>query len=336
MFELRHLQVFREVARFGSLSGAADSLGYTQPAVSQQMASLERRAGMPLLDRTNRGVRLTEAGEALLRHAEAILSEQTLAERELEAIAGLRGGRVRMGAFPTAGAALVPDAVSLFIARYPDVDLSVLEAEPEESVPMLRAGELDVALVAENDQGEGFGYFYEGIELHHLLDEPRCALLPQNHRLARRARLRLEDLANETWIELGRSPARRGRAYLTPASRSGRAPRIGFRSDDFSVVQGMVAAGAGIAVVPELALADLRTDVTIRALGSSAPRRIIAAARLAGVHRSSAASALLELLTEVSRRYLARRVGGGRRRVGGRRATDAVGRRRPAGDARTS
>ena len=148
MFELRHLQVFREVARLGSLSAAAESLAYTQPAVSQQMAALERRAGMPLLERTTRGVRLTDAGEALLRHAEAILAEQTLAERELEAIAGLRGGRVRMASFPTAGAALVPAAVSLFSARYPDVELSVLEAEPEESVPMLRAGELEVAIVA--------------------------------------------------------------------------------------------------------------------------------------------------------------------------------------------
>src|SRR5918994_6414813 len=107
MFELRHLRVFREVSRSGSLSAAAESLDYTQPAVSQQMAALERRAGMSLLDRTTRGVRLTEAGEALLRHAEAILNEQSLAEQELEALAGVRGGRVRMASFPTAGAALV-------------------------------------------------------------------------------------------------------------------------------------------------------------------------------------------------------------------------------------
>ena len=152
MFELRHLQVFREVARLGSLSAAAEALAYTQPAVSQQMAALERRAGVPLLYRTTRGVRLTDAGEALLRHADAIVAEQTVAERELEAIAGLRGGRVRMASFPTAGAALVPAAVSLFSARYPDVALSVLEAEPEESVPMLAAGELDVALVAAPNQ----------------------------------------------------------------------------------------------------------------------------------------------------------------------------------------
>jgi len=303
MFELRHLRVFREVARLGSLSAAAESLTYTQPAVSQQMAALERRAGMPLLDRSTRGVRLTDAGEALLRHAEAILAEQALAERELEAIAGLRGGRVRMASFPSAAAALVPAAVSTFIARYPEVELSVLEAEPEESVPMLRAGELEAAIVATTpDQPEDFGELYEGIDLHHLLDEPRCAVLPADHRLAHRGRLRLEDLAGEIWIELGRSPTRRGRVYLAPGDADDGHPRIGFRSDDFNVVQGMVAAGAGIAVVPELALTTLRPDVTVHTLVGSAPKRTIAAATLAGVHRSPATAALLELLAEVAER----------------------------------
>ena len=309
MFELRHLRVFREVARLGSLSAAAESLAYTQPAVSQQMAALERRAGMPLLDRTTRGVRLTGAGEALLRHAEAILAEQTLAERELEAIAGLRGGRVRMASFPTAGAALVPATVSLFSARYPDVALSVLEAEPEESVPMLRSGELEVAIVASVPElPEGFGALYEGIDLHYLFDEPRYALLPPDHRLASRKRLRLQDLAGEVRIELSRSPTRQGRIYLEPGPEpAAEEPRIAFRSDDFNIVQGMVAAGAGVAVIPELALTNLRADITIHNLGSSAPTRTIAAATLAGVHRSPATIALLELLTEVTEQHLATR-----------------------------
>jgi DNA-binding transcriptional LysR family regulator len=305
MFELRHLQVFREVARLGSLSAAAESLAYTQPAVSQQMSALERRAGMALLDRTTRGVRLTDAGEALLRHAEAILAEQTLAERELEAIAGLRGGRVRMAAFPSAGAALVPPAVSLFSARHPEVALSVLEAEPEESVPMLRAGELEVAVVGAPNQPDGFGDLYDGIDLHHLFDESRYALLPPGHRLARRKRLRLQDLADEVRIELERSPTRQGRIYLAPGPEPAPGePRVAFRSDDINIVQGMVAAGAGVAVVPELVLANLRADVAIRNLGASAPMRTIAAATLAGVHRSRATSALLELLTEISARHL--------------------------------
>lgn len=308
MFELRHLRVFREVARLGSLSAAAESLTYTQPAVSQQMAALERSAGMALLERTTRGVNLTDAGEALLRHAEAILAEQTLAERELEAIAGLRGGRVRMAAFPTAGAALLPAAVALFVARYPDVQLSVLEAEPEESVPMLRAGELEVAIVAAPNQPDGFGVLYAGIDLHHLFDEPRYAVLPPEHRLARRKRLRLQDLADEVRIELARSPTREGRIFLAPGPDPVRGePRIAFRSDDFNVVQGMVAAGAGITVVPELALTNLRADVMIHNLGNSAPMRTIAAATLAGVHRSPATSALLEIVAEIVEKHLATR-----------------------------
>ena len=285
-----------------------ESLAYTQPAVSQQMAGLERRAGMPLLDRTTRGVRLTDAGEALLRHTEAILAEQTLAERELEAIAGLRGGRVRMASFPTAGAALVPAAVSLFSERYPEVKLSVLEAEPEESAPMLRAGELEVAIVGTVLSTEGFGALYDGIDLHHLLDEPRYALLPPEHRLARRKRLRLEDLAREVRIELSRSTTQGGRIYLEPGPEPAPdEPRIAFRSDDFNIVQGMVAAGAGIAVVPELALTNLRADVAIHNLGSSAPMRTIAAASLAGVHRSPATIALPELLPEIAEGHLTTR-----------------------------
>jgi DNA-binding transcriptional LysR family regulator len=306
MFELRHLRVFREVARLGSMSAAAESLAYTQPAVSQQMAALERRAGMALLERTTRGARLTDAGEALLRHAERILAEQNLAEQDLEAIAGLRGGRVRVASFPSAGATLVPATVSVFSATYPDVELSVLEAEPEESVRMLRAGELEVAIVGENKRPEGFGDLYEGIDLHQLLDEPRYALLPPEHRLARRRRLRLQDLAGETRIELARTPLRRGRIYLAPGPERGpeEAP-VAFRSDDMNVVQGMVAAGAGIAVVPELTLTNLRADITIHNLGNTAPMRSIAAATLAGVHRSGATAALLELLTEVTERHVA-------------------------------
>lgn len=307
MFELRHLRVFREVARLGSLSAAAESLAYTQPAVSQQMAALERRAGMPLLERTTRGVRLTDAGEALLRRAETILAEQTLAERELEAIAGLRGGRVRMASFPSAGAALIPPTVSLFNARHPDVELSVVDAESEESVQMLRAGELEVAIVGARTQEEGFGELYDGIDLHHLLDEPRYALLPAGHRLARRKRLRLGDLADEARIELGR-PTHRARIYLAPGPEPGRdEPRTAFRSDDINVVQGLVAAGAGVAVVPELALTNMHPDIVPHNLGNSAPMRTIAAATLAGMHRSPATAALLELLSEVSEAHLATR-----------------------------
>jgi len=184
----------------------------------------------------------------------------------------------------------------------------VLEAEPEEAVPMLRSGELEIAIVGAPNHPEGFGDLYHGIDLRHLFDEPRYALLPAEHRLARRKRLRLEDLADEVRIELSRNPTRHGRVYLAPGPEPAPdGPRIVFRSDDFNVVQGMVAAGAGVAVVPELALTNLRADIAVRNLGNSAPTRAVAAAILGGIHRSAATTALLELLTDVSDRHLASR-----------------------------
>jgi DNA-binding transcriptional LysR family regulator len=198
--------------------------------------------------------------------------------------------------------------VSLFSERYPDVELSVLEAEPEESVPMLRMGQLEIAIVGEDKRPEGFGKLYLGIDLHHLFDEPRYALLPPGHRLARRKRLRVEDLAREVRIELARTPITQGRIYLAPGDEGGLTePPVAFRSDDINVVQGMVAAGAGIAVVPALTLTNQRSDISIHNLGNSAPMRSVAAATLAGVHRSPATTAMLELLSEVTTRHLAAR-----------------------------
>ena len=201
------------------------------------MSALERRAGMPLLDRTTRGVRLTDAGEALLASCRC---DPRRADPRRARTGGDRGWAARCGwrRFRPP-APRVPAAVSAFIARYPDVELSVLEAEPEESVPMLRAGELEVAIVATTlNQPKEFGELYEGIDLHHLLDEPRCALLPTHHRLARRRRLRVEDLAGEVWIELGRSATRHGRVFLASGAGSDAEPRVGFHSDDFNVVPG--------------------------------------------------------------------------------------------------
>ncbi|HEY4746121.1 MAG TPA: LysR family transcriptional regulator, partial [Steroidobacteraceae bacterium] len=149
MLDVKRLKVLREVARTGSFSAAAEELGYTQPAISQQISALEREAGTRLLQRGARGVTLTDAGRSLVDHSDAILARLAAAEEELEAIAGLRGGRLRLASFPTAGATLVPLAIAMFSDRHPDVELSLIEAEPEDSLPRLRAGDLDVALTFE-------------------------------------------------------------------------------------------------------------------------------------------------------------------------------------------
>src|SRR5204863_210985 len=147
MLNVGRLRILKEVAYRGSFSAAAEALSYTQSAVSQQIAALETETALPLLERHPRGVSLTAAGQTLVAHAEGILARLDAADAALSAIAGLRGGRLRMASFPTAGATLMPLAIATFRAAYPDVELTLAEGEPEESVPRLRAGELDRALL---------------------------------------------------------------------------------------------------------------------------------------------------------------------------------------------
>src|SRR5690349_17373007 len=147
MLDVKRLRILREVAERGSFSAAADSLHLTQSAVSQQIAALERETGAILVDRNRGNLRLTDPGQALIGHTEAVIARLDEAERELKEIAGLRGGRVRLVSFPTAGATLVIRAVSAFRKKYPKIGLRLTEAEPEASIPQLRAGDHDLALV---------------------------------------------------------------------------------------------------------------------------------------------------------------------------------------------
>src|ERR1700722_3258784 len=151
MLNVARLKILDEVARRGSLSAAAHALDYTQSAISQQIAALEAEAGMTLLQRHPRGVSLTAAGQTLMGHAEGILARLESAEAALGAIAGLRGGRLRMASFPTAGATLMPLAIASFRARHPEVELTLAEGEPEQIAPRLSAGEFDLALLFEFD-----------------------------------------------------------------------------------------------------------------------------------------------------------------------------------------
>src|SRR6185312_8732689 len=146
MLDVRRMRVLREVAVRGSFSAAAEALSFTQSAISQQIAALEREAGTTLVQRSARGVRLTDAGEAVVRHAEAIMARLAEAEAELEAIAGLRGGRLRTASFESAAATLMPPAIADFRGKHPAVELSMSLYEPEASIPLLRSGDLDLVL----------------------------------------------------------------------------------------------------------------------------------------------------------------------------------------------
>src|SRR5919112_1988299 len=197
MLDVRRMRVLREVAAQGSFSAAAESLSFTQSAVSQQIAALEREAGAKLVERGARGIRLTPAGQALVSHADAILSRLDDAEQELAAIAGLKGGRLRVAGFQSAGATLVPKALAEFHRRHPGVDLSATTAELDQAHELLRAGDIDVALVMDFP---GQPLVFADLETEYLLDDAYFVALPESHRLAGERHVSLSDLAEEDWI----------------------------------------------------------------------------------------------------------------------------------------
>src|SRR5436190_21792267 len=276
MLDVKRMRILKEVADRGSFSAAAEALSYTKSPGSPQRAAHAREAGTQLVTRGSRGIRLTEAGEALVRHADAILTRLADAEAELQAIAGLRGGRLRLAAFPTVGATLMPLAIATFRERHPDVELTVKQLEPEDSLPLLKSGELDIALTIEpNTTGDD-----EGLESTFLLDDPMFVALPLDHPLANKARVRLKDLKNEAWIGTTDSCSC-GTLVRDHCIRSGGFdPKITFESDDYLAIQGLVAAGVGVAMIPTLALTTVRDDIIIRDVANEAPRRQSAAATL--------------------------------------------------------
>jgi DNA-binding transcriptional LysR family regulator len=292
MLNVARLRVLKEVAYRGSLSGAAEALSYTQSAISQQIAALESEAGMALLERHPRGVSLTAAGQTLLGHAEGILARLEAADAALSAIAGLRGGRLRMASFPTAGATLMPLAIATFRSSYPDVELTLAEGEPEEIAPRLRAGELDLALLFEF-AGETF--LADDVMRLELLEDAMHLALPRAHRLARRRSLRLEDLEQEPWVQTSRSSPC-ARHVVRSCHAAGFEPNVSFESDDYQTVQGLVAAGVGVALIPELALSVVRDDIVIRALSPAPPVRQVIAAAPAGARLVPAATAMIGVL----------------------------------------
>lgn len=300
MLNVGRLRILTEVARRGSFSGAADALSYTQSAVSQQVATLEAEAGMTLLERQARGVRVTAAGQALVEHAEGILARLEAAEEELSAIAGLRAGKLRMASFPTAGATLMPLAIAMFRSSYPDIELTLAEGEPEEIAPRLRAGEFDLALLFEFDGPEGR---LEGVTRVELLRDPMYLALPREHSLAGKEGLRLEDLHSEAWVQTSReSPC--ARHVVRSCHAAGFEPNVAFESDDYQTVQGLVAAGVGVALIPELALSVVREDIAIRSLSPSPPIRQVVAAAPAGARLSPATPAMLDILEDAAKRYV--------------------------------
>jgi DNA-binding transcriptional LysR family regulator len=296
MLNVARLRVLHEAARAGSLTSAAAALNYTPSAVSQQITLLERETGAQLLERLPRGVRLTEAGRVLVEHTATVLAELRAAEDALAAIEHGEAGRLRFASFPTANAVLMPRAVAAFRPRRPNVDLVLSEHDRDDGLAGVAEREFDLALVYE------FSLVPivvpDTVRVRPLLLDPVKIMLPEEHPLARRRRLRLIDLAEEAWIQ----GVRRGSTLdvLPQACRAaGFEPRIRFRTDDQTTVRGLVTAGLGIAMVPWLVVPSIPPGLVVRSLDEPALTRTVMTACPAS-RPLAAAGAMIEALAQAA------------------------------------
>lgn len=267
--DARRLLVFRAVGHAGSLAAAARELGWTQPAVSQQVRRLEREAGTPLVVRMARGVALTEAGRALLRHADVIAAQLTIAGEEISALAGLRAGRMRLASFPSAAATLVPAALRAVHQAHPGVDVRLVEVEPPEALELLDRDDCDAALVFDYDDAPALPAELLTVP---VLREPVLAVLAAGDPAADGDPLPLASLGDQRWVA---GCLRCRRHLLAAAAAAGFVPDIRHQTDDYLVAQNLVAAGLAVTLLPRMALQAARTPgLAVRELSSPAERRV--------------------------------------------------------------
>jgi DNA-binding transcriptional LysR family regulator len=292
MLDFRRMRVLLEVAERGSMTAAADALGLTPSAVSQQVITLEREAGVALVERGPRSVVLTDAGRALARHARTVSDRLTLAETELRDRAGLDGGRLRIGCFRTAGETLLAEAIACYHRAHPSVELTLAAGEPEDQVPALQRRELDLVL----------GFEYDTLPLEPdpavervpLLAEELCVILPPAHAAAAAPTVALPALAGDAWIA-SRWTTRDFTANVCRAA--GFEPAIAFETDDYHVAQALVASGVGVAFLPAMSERTMRPDVVLRRVRPDPPGRRIFAACRAGDAALPAIAAMIAILS---------------------------------------
>ena len=299
MLSPRRLVVFRELAEHGSFTAAAEALSYTQSAISQQISTLERETGAILIERDRKRARLTEAGELLLGHADAILGRIEHAERDLSAYLQARSGRLRLAAFESAGAALVPIAVEAFHARHPDVELNVVQMEPVEAATRLENRQLDLAIAY--DLQPATGALGQELELTYLLDDRYTAVIPRQHRLAGKGVIELSELADDVWINTTERDLCH-QIILSACRAAGFEPKVAFEVDEIATSQALIARGSGVTLLPGLALGSRHRDVVVASLGDAAPVRSIYAARLSTRYPTPACEAMVTVLSGVARR----------------------------------
>lgn len=270
------LRVMKAIADGGSITAAAAALGYSQPAVSQQVKRIEARVGVPVVERVGRRMRLTEAGRVLARHASAVALALEAAAGELAELAGLRSGTVRLIGFPSASPTVLPRLIDRLAAAEPGLTLTYVEAEPPEAVADVRADRADIALTFSypGDRADPHGDSARGLESVLVGTDDLLLVLPASHPAARPGSpFALADFADEAWI--AGCPRCRGH-LLEVCGRAGFAPRIRFETDNFVAVEQLVAQGIGVATLPRLAVSSfpLLPGVTTRALAVAEERQL--------------------------------------------------------------
>jgi DNA-binding transcriptional LysR family regulator len=297
MLDLRRLRALHAVVETGSVTAAAGQVSYTPSAISQHIAALERETGSVLLERSGRGVRPTEAGLLLAEHAGALLTRMAEAEAAMAALRAGELGVLRVVSFPSAGAGLVPPALAALRRVLPQLEVDLRVAERDDSLPMLRQGEVDVAVVEEHvAKGDDPD---DGLIRWHLLEDPYRVVLPRHHRLASRRVINLDELSGESWVETlcgsGCCQEVTQEAFL----QAGFVPRRAVEASEYWPAQSFVAAGLGLALIPSLALGAIHDAVVVRRLSSkSAPVRQVWAATRPAVAGRQPVQAMITALQD--------------------------------------
>src|SRR4051812_14035003 len=301
MLDLRRLRLLRELHARGTIAAVADALQYTPSAVSQQLAVLEREAGQPLLERAGRGVRLTDAALVLVGHAEALLERAELAQADLAAGAGRIAGRARIASFQSMAVRLAIPAIRALAAEAPGLRCELVEAEPEQALPALALGDLDLVL-ADEWQHQPRARL-AGVEREDLVRDPVAVVLPARHPAARRDRdaVPLAELAGAVWVT--GHPGTGWDEVTTRACRElgGFDPDVRHRTNDSVIGLALVAEGEAVALLPRLVGLDRRRGIAVRAIAEGDVHRTIFLATRAADARRPSVQALRGAIRERAR-----------------------------------
>ncbi|MFI6785144.1 LysR family transcriptional regulator [Micromonospora sp. NPDC050276] len=298
MLDVRRMQVLRAVVTSGSVTAAAAHLGYTPSAVSQQVAALEKEAGVALLERVGRGVQPTAAGRLLTRHAAVISQHVAEAETALADLRMGRTGRLRIGYFASIGPNLLAPAVARLRREHPGVLIDPKLTDPDDPLSELEQGSTDLAIVVGRPGDES----HQGnrLRLVHLLGDPYQAVLPTGHPLAAREVIDLADLAGEPWVG-SEPPGPCLEPIIDACAAAGFSPNVVAKSEDYATAQAFVAAGLGVGLIPRLGLGTHHPGVAIRQVRRPEPIRTIYAAVRETVLSQPAPRALIDALIDAAR-----------------------------------